>query len=136
MTSQLNPYIAFGGNARQAMEFYQEVLGGKLELSTVADFSSPDAPNADKLMHAQLDTPNGYTLMAWDVPDGVPHHPGNNVAVSLSGDDSELRDYFKKLSANGTVTMPLEKQSWGDDAGALIDQFGITWMVNITQPQP
>ncbi|WUH96623.1 VOC family protein [Spirillospora sp. NBC_00431] len=133
MTSQLNPYIAYNGNARQAMEFYQEVLGGKLEMSTVADFGSPDAPNADKLVHAQLDTPNGYTLMAWDVPEGVPHNPGDNVAVSLSGDDDgDLRDYFEKLSANGTVTMPLARQAWGDDAGALVDRFGISWMFNIT----
>ena len=135
MGSQLNPYISCNGNARQAMEFYQEVFGGALEMGTVSDFGSPDSPNADKLMHARLDTPDGYTLMAWDVPEGVPYHPGNNVAVYLGGDDGELRGYFEKLSAGGTVTMPLEKQAWGDEAGALVDQFGITWMVNITRRQ-
>ncbi|ONI82185.1 hypothetical protein ALI22I_39280 [Saccharothrix sp. ALI-22-I] len=135
MGSRLNPYISYNGNARQAMEFYQEVFDGKLEMGTVADFGSPDSPNADKVMHARLDTPDGYTLMAWDVPEGVPHHPGDNVAVYLGGDDSELRGHFEKLSAGGTVTMPLEKQAWGDEAGALVDRFGITWMVNITQRQ-
>ncbi len=133
MGSQLNPYISYNGNARQAMEFYQEVFGGALEMGTVSDFGSPDSPNADKLMHARLDTPDGYTLMAWDVPEGVPYHPGNNVAVYLG--DGELRGYFEKLSAGGTVTMPLEKQAWGDEAGALVDQFGITWMFNITRQQ-
>ena len=135
MGSQLNPYISYNGNARQAMEFYQEVFGGALEMGTVSDFGSPDSPNADKLMHARLDTPDGYTLMAWDVPEGVPYHPGNNVAVYLGGGDGELRGYFEKLSAGGTVTMPLEKQVWGDEAGALVDQFGITWMFNITRQQ-
>jgi len=133
MGSQLNPYVAFNGNARQAMEFYQEVLGGKLELGTVGEFGSPDATNADKIMHALLVTPDGYTVMAWD--GGGAFNPGNNVALYLGGDDAKLRDYFEKLSAGGTVTMPLEKQAWGDEAGSLVDQFGITWMVNITQQQ-
>lgn len=133
MGSQLNPYIAFNGNARQAMEFYQGVLGGKLEIGTVADFGSPGAPNADKIMHAVLSTPDGFTVMAWDVPKEVPFHPGNNVALYLGGDDANLRGYFEKLSASGTVTMPLEKQAWGDEAGSFVDQFGISWMVNITQ---
>ncbi|MFI6604810.1 VOC family protein [Nonomuraea sp. NPDC050536] len=134
MGSQLNPCLAFDGNARQAMEFYRDVLGGKLEMGTYAEFGSPDAP-ADTIMHATLRTPDGYTLMGWDVREGMPHTPGNNVAVFLGGDDAELRGYFERLSAGGTVTLPLEKQSWGDEAGSLVDQFGITWMVNITQQQ-
>lgn len=134
MGSRLNPYIRYNGNARQAMEFYQEVLGGKLEIGTIGDFGSPDSPDAGKVMHAQLDTPYGYTLMACDVDgqiEDVPHSPGNNVAVYLGG-DGELRGHFEKLSVGGTVTMPLEKQVWGDEAGALVDKFGITWMVNIS----
>lgn len=101
-------------------------------MGTVADLGSPESPDADRVMHARLDTPDGYTLMAWDVPEGVPYHPGNDVAVYLGG-DSELRGRFEQLSVGGTVTMPLEKQAWGDEAGALVDRFGITWMVNITQ---
>ncbi|MFJ3436598.1 VOC family protein [Streptomyces cyaneofuscatus] len=138
MGSRLNPYISFDGNARQAMTFYQEVFGGELEVSTAADSGSAhsgsaDSPDADKLLHARLDTPDGYTLMAWDVPEGVPYRPGNDVAVYLGGDDNELRVRFGRLSVGGTVTMPLEKQPWGDEAGALVDRFGITWMVNIGQ---
>ncbi|PVC83728.1 hypothetical protein DBP19_31860 [Streptomyces sp. CS090A] len=133
MGSRLNPYITFDGNARQAMEFYREVFGGELELATAADFGSTDAPGADKVMHARLDTPGGYTLMGWDVPEGAPYRPGSDVAVYLGGDDDQLRGHFGALSVGGTVTMPLEKQAWGDEAGALVDRFGITWMVNITQ---
>jgi PhnB protein len=133
--SQINPCITFNGNARQALEFYQEVFGGELEIGTVADFGSPDSPNADKVMHARLDTAAGHTLMAWDFPDDRPDHPpyrpGNTVAVFLSGDDEELRDYFAKLSVGGTVTLPLEKQVWGDEAGSLVDRFGISWMFDV-----
>ncbi|MEU3205720.1 VOC family protein [Streptomyces cyaneofuscatus] len=143
MGSRLNPYISFDGNARQAMKFYQEVFGGELEVSTAADFGSVNsgsadsgsagASDADKVLHARLDTPDGYTVMAWDVPEGVPYRPGGDVAVYLGGDDNELRVRFERLSVGGTVTMPLEKQPWGDEAGALVDRFGITWMVNIGQ---
>ncbi|CAM5526666.1 VOC family protein OS=Streptomyces cyaneofuscatus OX=66883 GN=G3I52_12200 PE=4 SV=1 [Streptomyces cyaneofuscatus] len=138
MGSRLNPYISFDGNARQAMKFYQEVFGGELEVSTATDSGpansdSADAFDADKVLHARLDTPDGYTVMAWDVPKGVPYRPGSGVAVYLGGDDDELRVRFERLSEGGTVTMPLEKQPWGDEAGALVDRFGITWMVNIGQ---
>ncbi len=134
MGSQLNPCLAFNGNARQAMEFYRDVLGGTLELGTYADFGSSDAP-ADRVMHATLRTPGGYTLMGWDVREKMPHTLGNSVAVFLGGDDAALRGYFERLSAGGTVTLPLEKQLWGDEAGSLVDRFGITWMVNIAQHQ-
>lgn len=120
------------------MEFYREVFGGELEVGTVADFGSPESPNADNVMHAQLDTQAGYTLMGWDFPDDRPGHPpyqpGNNVAVFVGGDD-ELRGYFEKLSVGGTVTLPLEEQVWGDEAGSLVDKFGISWMFNITAQQ-
>ena len=136
MASRLNPYINFPGNAREAMEFYAQVFGGDLNLSTFGEYGEQSAPGADKIMHAQLETSSGYTLMASDLPPGMDHRPGNNLAVSLSGDDSdELRGYWEKLSAGGNVTMPLEKQMWGDEFGMCEDRFGITWMVNISQPQ-
>ncbi|THC45160.1 VOC family protein [Streptomyces sp. A1499] len=136
MGSQLNPCLAFNGNARQAIEFYRDVLGGQLELGTYADYGSTDVPHPEKVMHATLRTPDGYTLMAWDVREDMPHTPGDNVAVFLGGHDPQIRVYFERLSAGGTVTLPLETQSWGDEAGSLIDQFGVTWMVNITlRPQ-
>ena len=135
MTARLNPYIAFNGNAREALEFYREVLGGELEIGTFTEYGASDVMAADKIMHAVLTTPDGFTLMAWDVPERVPFHPGNNVALYLGGDDPALRGYFQRLSVGGTVTMPLNKQVWGDEAGSFIDQFGIFWMVNITQPK-
>jgi PhnB protein len=135
MSSRLNPYITFAGDARQALEFYQQVFGGELAVNTFGQYgSAPDAPEADKIMHGMLETDRGFTVMAADTPPGVEHNPGNNMAVSLSGDDAdELRDYWKRLSDGGTVTVPLEKQMWGDEFGMCSDQFGVSWMVNITQ---
>jgi PhnB protein len=136
VASRLNPYISFKDNARDAMEFYKSVLGGTLTLTTFGEFGAQDAPEADKIMHGMLETDNGLTLMGADTPPGMEHQPGNNMAVSLSGDDAdELRGYWEALSASGNVSVPLEKQMWGDEFGMCVDQFGVAWLVNIGQPQ-
>ena len=136
MSSRLNPYISFSDNARQAMEFYQGVFGGNLTMNTFGEYGAADTPEADKIMHAQLDTASGFTLMGADTPPHVTHNPGDNIAVSLSGDDGdELRGYWKQLSDGGDISVPLEKQMWGDEFGMCKDRFGINWMVNIGAPQ-
>jgi PhnB protein len=135
VTSRLNPYISFSDTARQALQFYQGVFGGDLTLSTFGEAGAADSPDADKIMHGHLETPAGYTLMASDTPAGMDRTVGTNISISLSGDDAdELRGYFAKLSDGGAVTMPLEKQMWGDEFGMCVDPFGIAWMVNISQP--
>jgi len=136
MTSRLNPYISFAGNAREALEFYNSVLGGTLTLNTFGEFGKPDAPEADKIMHGMLVTDGGLALMGADTPPGMEHNPGDNIAVSLSGDDADdLHGYWDKLSEGARVEVPLEKQMWGDEFGMCVDRFGITWMVNIGAPQ-
>jgi PhnB protein len=89
MASQLNPYLQFDGNAREAMEFYQSVFGGDLKVNTFGEFGSPDPAIADKVMHAMLTTDRGYTLMASDTAPGMPYQPGGNITCSLSGDPGE-----------------------------------------------
>ena len=130
MAARLNPYLNFNGNAREAMTFYQRVLGGELAISTFAEFGGGEG--GDGVMHAQLETPDGFTLMASDTGPGMGEvTAGSNFAVSLSGDDESLRGYWQGLSEGATVTMPLEKQMWGDEFGMLTDRFGIAWLVNI-----
>jgi PhnB protein len=136
MASRLNPYIQFKDNARQALDFYKEVFGGELAVNTFGEFGQQDSPDADKVMHGQLETANGFTLMASDTPAGMERNPGDNISVSLSGDDADdLRRYWDRLSDGGTVAVPLEKQMWGDEFGMCVDRFGIPWMVNIIQPR-
>jgi PhnB protein len=134
MPSQLNPYLNFKDNARQAMAFYQSVFGGKLTVNTFKEFhASEDPAEGDKIMHAMLVADNGITFMAADTPNAMEYKPGANISMSLSGDnEAELRGYYEKLSAGGQVVMPLEKAPWGDTFGMLTDQFGVNWMVNVT----
>ena len=134
MKSQLNPYLSFKDNTRQAMEFYQTVFGGKLTMSTFKEFNASQDPSEDnKIMHALLEAENGITFMAADTPNSMEHKPGSNITMSLSGDnETELRSYFEKLSAGGMITMPLEKAPWGDTFGMCVEKFKINWMVNIS----
>lgn len=134
MASRLNPYLNFPSNTKEAMEFYQSVFGGTLTVNTFGDYGEQDPDIADKVMHARLESDRGFTLMASDPPPGMELQAGNNIAVSLSGDDADdLRGYWEKLSAGGNVQMPLEKQMWGDTFGMCTDKFGLPWMVNITE---
>ena len=80
-----------------------------------------------------LEAPNGMVLMGADTPIHMEYEPGSRISVSLSGDDeAELRGYYEKLSADGTVMVPLEKAPWGDHFGMCTDRFGVTWLVNIS----
>ncbi|MER7072325.1 VOC family protein [Terrabacter sp. NPDC000476] len=132
MVTRLNPYLGFEDTARAAMEFYRSVFGGDLAVSTFGEFGA-GGPAADRVMHAQLETPSGFTLMAADTPEGAPpFERGTNMTVSLTGDERDvLVGYFERLAEGGTVTTPLEKQVWGDEFGMLTDRFGIGWLVNI-----
>ena len=136
MTSRLNPYLTFTGNAREAMEFYRAALGGELTVNTYGQFGTPDAALADQVMHSQLETGTGLTLMGADTPPGEDYKPGNTVTVSLTGDTGDgLREAWEKLTVGATVTVPLEKQMWGDEFGQFVDRFGVPWMINIGSPQ-
>lgn len=134
--TKLNPYLGFRDNARQALEFYHQVFGGEITLSTFGDFHASDDPaQVDLIMHGQLDAPNGMTLMGADTPSFMSYTPGDNYSVSLSGsDEAELRGYWDKISDGGTVTTPLEQAPWGDTFGMCVDKFGVSWLVNIAGP--
>ncbi len=141
MAVNLNPYLSFRDNAREAMEFYHSVLGGNLTQSTFKEFNaSEDDDESDLIMHAMLVTDGGLVLMASDTPKRMVYNPGTNISVSLSGDmedDEKLSRYFDKLSGDGgKATMPLEKALWGDKFGMCVDKFGIHWMVNIAGEKP
>jgi len=133
MTSILNPYLHLDGDAREALTFYQATFGGELTVMTYGDMGM-EGDLAPRVMHGQLSTPNGMTLMVSDGGTGEELERGNAWSLSLSGDDdAQLRGWFDALAAGGTVTVALAKQMWGDTYGQLVDRFGTPWMVNITE---
>lgn len=127
----LNAYLFFDGNCREAMKFYQSVFGGKLELQTFGEVDdSCPAAMKDSIMHASL-MGGEAELMASDNPGPDPLGTGK-ISLALSGyDEEKLRKMFDDLSVGGKVTMPLEKQVWGDFFGVFTDRYGVSWMINI-----
>jgi PhnB protein len=132
--SLLSPYLNFNGNCAEAMQFYQSIFGGKLDMQRFGDTPEMPVPEAqkDKVIHATL-TNDVLSFMA---SDGRPDQPvifGDSVHMSLAGkDEVMLTKYFNGLAEGGKIDMPLAKQFWGDIFGMVTDKFGIHWMVNIS----
>ena len=92
MPARLNPYLTFPGNAREAMEYYHHVLGGNLVLTTFAEGGMADNPaDADKVMHGQLETDNGFTLMGSDARSDAPGEPMSGVQISSRATPRPMR---------------------------------------------
>jgi PhnB protein len=130
-------YLSFNGNTEEAFNFYKTALEG--ELTNVQRFgASPhggqmSAADQNKIMHVALEAPHGIKLMGNDHLDsmGGPYVAGNNFSLSLHPDSPELADkFFNRLSAGGTVIVPMSKAPWGDYFGMFKDKFGIKWMIN------
>jgi len=128
----LEPYIFFKGNAKEAMEFYKDVFGGELTVSTYAETPGMEnTPGVEKdwLMHANLKG-GMVNLMASDTAEAS--DKSNKVTLSLGGtEEAAMREIFEKLSAGGSNIKPLEKMFWGDIYGDFTDKYGVDWMMNV-----
>ena len=132
---QINVYLTFDGNCREAMTFYAAALGAEIQLMTFADMPQCPAGASDRIMHARIAKGSGV-LMASDTMPGMPFNPGNNLSISVDCEDEvEEEQFFTKLSDGGKVTMPLQDVFWGARFGMLIDKFGIQWMFNLDKPK-
>lgn len=129
--AQLNPYLNFDGNTREAMAFYQSVFGGELTMQTVGETPMPcPAGMENQIMHSML-IGGGVVIMGSDMQGPEGHRPGNTVTLSLNcSSEEEIRTLFAKLSDGGTVVEPLKVMFWGGLFGALGDRFGVRWMFN------
>ena len=131
--ASLRPYIHFDGTTRKALEFYKDVLGGALEVTTVgetpwADTSEMPGATPDKVMHAAL-TNDKWVIMAADMMDPSSFKVGDNVTLCLVCDTSaEINTIYKNLSDGGDVFMALNKAPFGWYA-QFTDKFGIDWML-------
>ncbi|MDP9230730.1 MAG: VOC family protein [Bacteroidota bacterium] len=136
--TQINAYLNFNGNCREAMNFYKECLGGELALQTVE--GSPieaQCPAAMKhqILHASLMN-DGLILMGSDMQGPEGFIKGNTIALSLNcSSEEEINTFFSKLSQDGKITHALTEQFWGATFGVLTDKFGIRWMLNYDKNQ-
>ena len=139
--ANINIYLTFKGNCRQAFNFYKYAFGG--DFSSVSTFAEmppqenmPPLPDheKDKIMHMSLPIGKETELMGSDTSEtfGKPPVVGNNFSISVSTEtQEEAEDIFNKLAEGGKVTMPMEKTFWSPYFGTLTDKFDINWMVSV-----
>lgn len=131
--AQLNPYLNFNNNCREAMNFYRDCLGGELTLQTVGESPAMAAQMPpqfrDSILHSCLKS-GEMTIMASDMNREKPVE-GNtlHLCVNCSSED-ELNSFFSKLSDGGKVTEPISDMPWGAKYGSLTDKFGKNWLFN------
>lgn len=134
--TQINSYLTFNGNCREAMTFYKACLGGQLSFQTVGESPlSDEMPERMKrcILHATL-TKGSLVLMGTDMVGEQGLIRGNSVSLSLNcSSEAEIKSYYNKLSAGGIIDHPLEKSFWGALFGDLTDKFGNHWILNYNQ---
>ncbi len=130
--------LSFRGQCREAFEFYAEVLGGKIIAAITYGEAPPEMPITDEkyknwLMHCWLEV-GDQALMGADMDVAWAHNidkPKNGFDVTLhTGDAAEGRRWFERLSEGGKPGMPFGETFWSPGFGALVDRFGIPWMIN------
>lgn len=131
--TQINSYLTFNGNCREAMLFYRECLGGELVLQTIGE--SPmagkmPAKMKNSILHATL-TRGPLVVMASDMVSEKGLVKGNAVSLLLQcSSEKEIREFYYKLSSGGEATHPLETSFWGALFGDLIDKYGNHWLLH------
>lgn len=132
---QVIAYLGFDGTCAQAMRFYEQALGGRLE----ALISGADSPMAEhipaehrhRIMHARLALPDGGVLYAGDAPPQPAYEGIKGVAITLNYDRAaDAEAAFAALAQGGTVTIAMQGAFWARRWGMLIDRFGVPWIVN------
>ena len=131
MQTQINPYLVFNGNCREAMAFYQRCLGGELRLTKVAESPMADqwpAAVQQDILHASL-VKDGLVLLASDMAGPGGSVRGNAISLALNcSTEEEIETFFSKLAEGGRVSHPLH-QFFDGTIGALTDQFGMNWVL-------
>jgi PhnB protein len=132
---QLNPNLAFNGNAEEVLDHYRNALGGDVEIVRFAGTPAAGSVSpewATKVLYGTLRSPVG-TVNVMDAPADRAGKPGDNFSIGIQTESEAQTDaIFSKLAQGGVVTMPLDKTFWSPRFGMLTDKFGIKWMVSLS----
>ncbi|MCR2812894.1 VOC family protein [Microbacterium sp. zg.Y1084] len=148
MSITTTTHLNFRGDARAALEFYRSVFGGDLSIATYGDFGMPaEAPGASNVVFGQLESENGFRVMAYDIPGATGGSAAtagttrreNGVTltdqpffVSVRGDAlDEVQGYWVALSVGASIVEPLAASAWSPGFGMLTDRFGVTWILDV-----
>ena len=136
--TQIQSYLTFSGNCREAMTFYKDCLGGEIKFQPVGESPMADQmpkEMKDAILHCEL-RKGSLVLMASDMVSNNGLIKGNAVSLMLNcSSEEEIKDYYSKLSTGGEATHPLENTHWGAIFGTLTDKFGNHWLLNFSKNQ-
>ena len=127
-------HVNFRGNAREALEFYHSVFGGDLVIAPYGDVpAGQGAGQSDQVAWGQVEAPNGFRVMAYDVQDGRSWDPGEIPFYhALRGTDAdEITGYWDALARGATIEEPLGPAVFSPLYGKLTDRFGVTWIIDV-----
>lgn len=132
----VNPYIAFKGNCRQAIEFYKDALRAEvLFIQTLGESPMSSMGPAQNIMHCTMKVGDS-TIMMCDDPNPEALVGNGNISLAIGLNDPEgAKRIFANLAKDGSVVMPLEKTYWAEAFGMVTDKFGVKWMVNCDAPK-
>jgi len=139
--AKVNNYLFFSGRCEEALNFYQQHLGAKINF--IMRFNeSPDPVPEDmlqegfenKIMHADFSL-GDVNVFASDGCNDASSFSGFRLALTLAHADDAHR-VFDALTIDGKVDMPLAKTFWSPLYGQVTDQFGIGWMVMLEGDMP
>ncbi|GAA1555607.1 VOC family protein [Brevibacterium picturae] len=148
MTITTTTHLNFPGTARAALDFYQSVFGGKVDATTYGQLGMPEtAPDAQKVVFGRLTSPEGFDVMAYDVPGSTPaeavsisgtrREQGMTITdqpffLSVRGENlAEVARYWEGLSEGAVVIEPLAASEWSPGFGMLTDRFSVTWVLDV-----
>jgi PhnB protein len=134
---KLYTYLNYGGNCRQAFQFYEQHLGGKIMMLT----THGEQPNADKVppewrnavLHARVELGDTVVLGADIPPDRFQPMRSAYLTLLLDGVDEAERIYAL-LSQGGEIFMPMEETFFASRFAMLRDRFGTSWMLLHERP--
>jgi len=133
---KLNVYLSFDGRCREAFEFYEKALGGKISfIQTIGESPMAASMPADahgRVMHVTLQI-GDQVLQGADAPPGQFTKPAGFCVAAHFDEPAEGERVFSALAKNGTVQMAFQPTFWAKGFGMLIDQFGTPWIVNAGQ---
>ncbi|PJJ72463.1 PhnB protein [Diaminobutyricimonas aerilata] len=149
MTVTTTTHLNLPGTAREALEFYRDVFGGDVAITTYGELGMPaDLPDAGRVVFGRLDSPSGFHVLAYDVPGASGTDAGGSTTrrdgltftdrpffLSVSGETlEEVAGYWDGLAAGAAIIEPLAASAWSAGFGMLTDRFGVTWVLDVVTP--
>jgi uncharacterized glyoxalase superfamily protein PhnB len=138
--AKVNNYLFFSGRCEEALNFYQQHLGAKINMLLRFNQSPDPVPEGmlqqgfeNKIMHADF-TLGDVNILASDGCDDATHFSGFRLTLTLQTAEDAHR-VFNALATGGSVDMPLAKTFWSPLYGQVTDQFGVGWMVMLPEQQ-